>query len=116
MFDDAGAVREVSQRALVHEFPPLFEHRAWWMSPVLFSAVVLPELLIDNCDFPNAHASRLAPLVQPRPPIVWVAAITAMLLAGIGAAWWVRRVPMAPRRGCCGVLLAWCSACRRCWR
>jgi hypothetical protein len=105
LFDAAGGVREVGRRALAHDYPTLFEHRGWWLSPVLHAAVLLPELLLDHGEIPDDRAGQLAPLQLPRPPMVWVAAVAGMLLAGAGAAWHTRRLNMAP-----GARLAWCLA------
>jgi hypothetical protein len=101
-----GTVREVARRDIAHTYPALFEHRLWWGSPVLHALASLPPLLIDNGALANDHAGALAPLLQPRPPIVWSAAIVALLLAGAGAAWWTGRSRMAS-----GPRLAWCLAC-----
>jgi hypothetical protein len=101
-----GAVREVAQRPIGHAFPALFEHRAWWGSPVLYTIVALPSLLVDDGALPDAGIGTLAHLMQPHPPIVCIAALVAMLLAGAGAAWWTGRSRMAPR-----ARLAWCLAC-----
>jgi hypothetical protein len=104
--DAAGRVQEVARRGLAHDFPPLFEHRAWWASPALHALVSLPDLLIDNGTVPDYGANRFAPLLQPRPAIVWTAALAAALLAGAGAAWWTRRTHLGhAARG------AWCVAC-----
>jgi hypothetical protein len=106
LVDDAGAARELGRRELVPDFPPLYQHRAWWLSPLLHAVVALPDLLIDTGVTSDDQAARLAPLLQPRPASAWTAAITAMLLAGAGAAWWLRRTRMAPQ-----ARLAWCLAC-----
>ncbi|WP_332848798.1 hypothetical protein [Massilia sp. S19_KUP03_FR1] len=101
-----GAVREVARRDMPHDYVALFEHRAWWASPVLHAIVSLPDLLIDHGNLPDDRAGALAPLILPRPASAWIAAIVAMLLAGAGAAWWTRRAGIAP-----GARLAWCLAC-----
>ena len=104
--DQAGRVQEVGRRTLAHDFPPLFEHRAWWVSPALHALVSLPDLLIDNGTVPDYGVGRFAPLLQPRPTIVWAAALAAALLAGAGAAWWTRRAGLGR-----SARIAWCVAC-----
>jgi hypothetical protein len=101
-----GTVREVARRDIAHTYPELYEHRLWWGSPVLHALASLPPLLVDNGALPDDRTGTLAPLLQPRPPMVWRAAIVALLLAGAGAAWWTGRARMAP-----GPRLAWCLAC-----
>jgi hypothetical protein len=104
--DTAGHVQEVGRRELAHDFPALFEHRSWWVSPALHALVSLPDLLVDNGTVPDYGASRFAPLLWPRPAIVWTAALAAALLAGIGAAWWTRRTHLGRT-----ARSAWCMAC-----
>ena len=70
--DQPGRVQEVGRRALGHDFPPLFEHRAWWVSPALDALVTLPDLLIDDGTVPDYGLKRFAPLVQARPAVVWM--------------------------------------------
>lgn len=106
LFEDGGGMREVGRREVAHDFPTLFEHRDWWLSPVLNAAVLLPELVFDHGDIPDDHAGLLAPLLQRRPAAIWITAIVATLLAGLGAAWWTRRTAMQS-----GARLAWCLAC-----
>jgi hypothetical protein len=106
LVDLSGRVQEVGRRALAHDFPPLFEHRAWWVSPALHALVSLPDLLVDNGTVPDYGVSRFAPLLQPRPAIVWTAALVAALLAGAGAAWWTRRAELGRT-----ARIAWCLAC-----
>jgi hypothetical protein len=104
--DAAGHVQEVGRRELAHDFPALFEHRAWWVSPALHALVSLPDLLVDNGTVPDYGASRFAPLLWPRPTIVWTAALTAALLAGIGAARWTRQTHLGRT-----ARIVWCVAC-----
>jgi hypothetical protein len=106
LVDLAAREREVGRRTLAHDYPPLFEHRAWWISPALDMLVSVPDLLIDNGTVPDFGAGRFAPLLQARPAIAWAAALAATLLAGAGAAWWTRRSDL-PRRS----RAAWCVAC-----
>jgi hypothetical protein len=104
--DRSGRVQEVGRRALAHDFPPLFEHRAWWVSPALDALVMLPDLLIDDGTVPDYGLERFAPLLQPRPAVAWTAALAAALLAGAGAAWWTRRTSVGST-----ARAAWCLAC-----
>ena len=106
LVDLSARVQEVARRTLAHDFPPLFEHRAWWVSPALHALVALPDLLVDNGTVPDYGVDRFAPLLQARPAIVWSAALAGALLAGIGAAWWTRRVGLG-RTG----RIAWCAVC-----
>jgi hypothetical protein len=101
-----GQAHEVAQRTLAHDFPLLFEHRGWWLSPALQALVNLPDMLIDEGVVPDDGASRFAPLLRPRPAGAWAAAIVLALLSGAGGAWWTRRARMPAR-----ARLAWCLAC-----
>jgi hypothetical protein len=106
LLDPAGRLEEVARRDLTHDFPLLYEHRAWWISPVLHALVHAPDLLIDDGTIPDDGVGRLAPLLGERPSGVWIAALAATLLAGLGAAWWTRRARLGPVAG-----TAWCLAC-----
>jgi hypothetical protein len=104
--DAAGRAQEVGRRELGHDFPALFEHRAWWVSPALHALVSLPDLLVDNGTVPDYGVDRFAPLTWARPAIVWAAALAAALLAGLGAAWWTRHTHLGRT-----ARIAWCVAC-----
>jgi len=106
LVDAGGRVTEVARRELAHDFPALFEHKDWWISPILQAAVSLPDLLVDKGVVPDYGAGRLAPLLLPRPPVAWAAAGLLALLSGLGAIWWARRARVGPR-----ARLAWCLAC-----
>jgi hypothetical protein len=106
LVDAGGQVRELGRRELAHDFPVLFEHKDWWVSPLLHAAVNLPELLIDEGVVPDDGASRFEPLLRARPAPVWAAMLLLALASGAGAVWWTRRAHMAPR-----ARLAWCLAC-----
>lgn len=101
-----GRVTEVARRELAHDFPALFEHRGWWLSPVLYTLTELPGLFIDNGVVPDPGAGRFEALARARPAAVWIAAIAATLAAAAGALWWTRRTRMTPRERS-----AWCLAC-----
>jgi hypothetical protein len=106
LVDAGGRVAELGRRELAHDFPVLFEHKDWWVSPVLHAAVNLPELLIEEGVVPDHGASRFEPLLRARPAQAWAAAIALALASCMGAAWWTRRARMAPR-----ARAAWCPAC-----
>jgi hypothetical protein len=106
LIDPSGQAHEVAQRVLAHDFPPLFEHRDWWLSPALHALVNLPDILIDEGVVPDYGASRFEPLLRPRPAGVWAAAIVLALLSGLGAAWWTRGARMRTR-----ARLVWCLVC-----
>jgi hypothetical protein len=104
--DQSGRVQEVGRRVLGHDFPRLFEHRAWWASPALDALVMLPDLLIDDGTVHDYGVDRFAPLLQARPAIAWTAALAAALLAGAGAARWTRRTNLGRT-----ARAVWCLAC-----
>jgi hypothetical protein len=106
LVDGAGQVKEVARRELAHDYAELFEHKAWWLSPVLHALVNLPEVLIDNGTVPDDGVSRFEPLMRERPAAAWAAAIVAALASGLGAAWWTRRARISVR-----ARAAWCVAC-----
>jgi hypothetical protein len=106
LVDAGGGITEVGRRQLAHDFPALFEHKDWWLSPVLHAAVSLPDILVDKGVVPDDGASRYAPLMQPRPASAWTAMILLALAAGAGAAWWTRGARMSRR-----ARLAWGVAC-----
>jgi hypothetical protein len=100
-----GRVRLLNRRELANDFPVLFEHKDWWLSPVLHAVVALPEILIDKGVVPDHGASRFAPLLLPRPASVWTAMIVLALFSLLGAAWWTDRARLGTR-----ARLAWCLA------
>jgi hypothetical protein len=106
LVDGTGTVREVARRELAHDFPMLFEHKDWWLSPVVHALVNLPQILIDKGIVPDDGVSRFEPLMRERPTAVWLAAIVAALASAAGAARWTRRARMSLR-----VRAAWCVAC-----
>jgi hypothetical protein len=106
LVDAGGSVTELSRRELAHDFPALFEHKDWWVSPVLHAVVSLPEILIDKGVVPDDGASRFAPLLLPRPASVWAAMIALALVSSIVGAWWTKRARLGTQ-----ARLAWCLAC-----
>jgi hypothetical protein len=108
MFVDAGGhAQVVAGRALVHDFPPLFEHRDWWISPLLHAAVTLPALVLDDGHVLDRGQSRdNGALARPRPLPVVAAAALSSLAAALLAWWRLRARPVAPGRRA-----AWLIAC-----
>jgi hypothetical protein len=86
-------------RELTHDFPLLFEHKDWRVSPALRALLALPEVLADTGPLSDDGASRYAPPRRTRPAEVWRAAIIGALLSGAGAAWWARRANLTRQAG-----------------
>ncbi|RZA32281.1 MAG: hypothetical protein EOP92_26865, partial [Lysobacteraceae bacterium] len=97
--DAAGRVQTVASRAVGHDFPLLFEHRAWWLSPLAKAVLDLPERLLDKGSIEDAPGTP----APPRPQGVVAAALIAALLSAAVAAWRLRAQPMRRR-------LAWSAA------
>lgn len=105
LFVDAlGRATPVASRLVKHDFPLLFEHKDWWLSPVANAVVTLPERLLDKGLIEDAPGTP----VQARPPAVVAAALAAALLSAALAAWRLRRSggPCQPMR----YRLAWTVA------
>lgn len=99
--DSDGRATEVARRPLSHDFPILFEHKDWWISPLLHAVDALPGRLLANPGvFPPLPASL------PRPAMAWIAAVAAALLSALAAWWWQRRSDSGPRRRA-----GWIAAC-----
>lgn len=101
LVDQDGQARQIAERALGHDFPALYEHAPWWLSPVLHAASGWPAMLLADADSPAR-----APLHPARPAIAWSAAVLAALAAVGGGAWWLRAGAMPTRRK-----IAWLAAC-----
>lgn len=100
LFVDAqGRATPVASRLIKHDFPLLFEHKDWWLSPVANAVMTLPERLLDRGLIEDAPGTP----VQARPPAVVAAALVAALLSAALAAWRLREQPMRYR-------LAWTVA------
>ncbi len=97
--DAAGRVTPVASRPVGHDFPLLFEHKDWWLSPLANAVLTLPERLLDKGTIADAPGDAAA----ARPPAVVAAAIVAALLSAALAAWRLRGQPGRRR-------LAWCAA------
>lgn len=99
--DVDGKAAVVARRTLKHDFPLLFEHKEWWLSPVLHTMSNLPDHLLGSVNVLNFDQ-----LTIPRPTGAWGAALAAAMLSG-GAAWlWLRRSSARPSRR-----HAWIAAC-----
>lgn len=102
LFVDAqGKASEVARRPLKHDFPVLFEHKDWWISPVLHAVDSLPGRVLANPGiFPPL------PLDLSRPALAKAAALLASILSAVAGWWWLRRAAVHPRRRA-----AWIAAC-----
>ncbi|MFD2366572.1 hypothetical protein [Pseudoduganella sp. GCM10020061] len=89
----AGAVREVARRPLQHDFGVLFEHKDFWLSPVLGAVIDAPDALIADGTIPDVVASP-----PERSATVWTAALAAALLSALASAAWLARTDAPPRR------------------
>jgi hypothetical protein len=107
LVDAAGAAQLVGRRTLAHEFPLLFEHKDWWISPAMHTLLAVPDLLLDKGIVLDRGLQRYSNQLQrPRPLPVMLAALLAALLSA-GAAWaWLRATSASPRRAA-----AWIAAC-----
>lgn len=105
--DTAGKAATVAVRWLKHDFHPLFEHHAWWISPALHALHAMPHAVLDHGYIldrgAGSYANRLG---YSRPPAVWAAAVLMSLLSAAAAVAWQRRTPASARRKA-----AWITAC-----
>ena len=96
--DAAGKAEIISQRLLAHDFPQLFEHRDFWLSPVLQAVAALPELVLDKgLTLDKGESRYFGTLPYSRPPAAVIAAVLCALLSAIGASAWLRRAALSPR-------------------
>ncbi len=105
LFVDAqGRATPVASRPVKHDFPLLFEHKDWWLSPLAHAVITLPDRLLDKGLIEDAPETP----VQARPPEVVAAALAVALLSAVLAAWRLRRGggPKQPMR----YRLAWTVA------
>lgn len=100
--DAARRAQPVATRLIKHDFPLLFEHSAWWLSPLAKAVRELPDLLLDKGLIPDVPSAPS----QARPQAVVVAAIVAALLSAALAAWRLRRHPLRLRLAWSTVALA----------
>jgi hypothetical protein len=93
--DAAGKAREVARRAIAHDFPILFEHYDWWLSPVLHQVLALPEALLDKGRILDRGKARYTnPLERKRPAEAWIGALLAALLSALAGWYWLRGVAL----------------------
>ncbi|MES2321089.1 MAG: hypothetical protein V4633_02375 [Pseudomonadota bacterium] len=107
LVDPAGTVRLVAQRRLTHDFPALFEHHEWWVSPVLHAVRQLPAALLDKGVILDKGLHRQTNVLRAeRPAIAWIAALAASLLSACCASMW-----LGASRVSHGRRMAWTGAC-----
>jgi len=110
LVEPAGRARQVAQRQLTHDFPAVFEHHDWWISPVLHTVLALPDALLDRgMVLDHGKVQYFNELEKERPPAAWLAALLAASLSGLYAVYWLRRLPVSAGRKigwiACSVLL-----------
>jgi hypothetical protein len=102
-----GSAQVIEQRALAHEYPQLYEHFAWWVSPLLDVVTSIPKMMLDKGVVPDlGDPHHTAALRYPRPPQVVLAAVLLALLSALAAHRWLQPVRL-PARG----KAAWLAAC-----
>lgn len=102
--DAQGRSTLLAQRPLEHDYPALYEHAQWWISPVLNQLTELPALLFSPTSTQTMMA--LLPMSTQRPPAVLAAALLGSALAVLGA--WLRLRRNGPlTRGA----MSWLAAC-----
>ena len=107
LVDAAGHAREVARRELAHDFPALFEHHDWWVSPVLHHLLALPDALLDKGRILDRAKTRYSNLLdRARPDDVVIAALLAALLSALGGYYWLRGARVTVLRRA-----AWLAAC-----
>jgi hypothetical protein len=116
LVDAGGQVGSWAGAKLAHDFPVLFEHKDWWVSPVLHAVVSLPEILIEKGVVPDHGASRFAPLLLPRPAPAWAAMIVLALASCLAAPGGPAARGSDRGRAWPGAWPACCWAARRCCR
>lgn len=102
--DNAGHAVVVAERALNHDYPMLYEHASWYLSPVLDYLTDLPGMLFMDGKAQDVHHTTGAQAA--RPPIVLATALLGSVLAVIGAWLWLPR-----REGKLLPSVAWLLAC-----
>jgi hypothetical protein len=102
LVDANGKAREVARRQIGHDFPALFEHHDWWISPLLHHALSLPEALLDKGRILDQGKTGYTNAIDyKRPASVWIAAALASLLSALAGWTWLRdaRITDARRAG-----------------
>lgn len=87
----AGGAQTISERALTHDFPLLFAHKNWWLSPLSHAVLALPERLLDKGMIQDAPVAASETPARPAPVVA--AALIASVLAAAFAAWRLRGHP-----------------------
>lgn len=105
LVESNGKGTVVARRDVTHDFPLLFEHRAWWTSPVLHTVQAMPEVLLDRGYIRDLGAASGPPWF-PRPAAAWMIALAAAMFSGAGAWHWMRRTTASKARKA-----AWIAAC-----
>jgi hypothetical protein len=102
-----GSAQVIEQRALAHEYPQLYEHFAWWVSPLLDVVTSVPKMVLDKGVVPDlGDPHHTAALRYPRPPQVVLAAVLLALLSALAAHRWLQPVRLPAR-----ARAAWLAAC-----
>lgn len=81
-----GNAQTIAARPIGHDFPLLFEHAGWWLSPALHAVTALPEAILPSgavTDQPGALTWNLH-----RPAGVYAAAVLSSVLAVAGTWLW----------------------------
>lgn len=107
LIDGAGHSRLIAQRKLTHDFPAIFEHHNWWISPALHALLSLPEALLDRgMILDKGKLAYTNELDETRPLQAWLAALAAAALSGLCAAWWLLRAPAGA-----ALKMGWIASC-----
>jgi hypothetical protein len=85
--DQDGHQHTVAQRKLIRDFPLVFEHDNWIISPLIHSINSSISLLMELSGGKNY--ANYDTIELPRPPQAWIAALLLMLLSGAIA--WQRK-------------------------
>jgi hypothetical protein len=89
----------VGQRALVHPYPTLYEHRAWITSPLLFAVQAATDFSLSQSVIPDRDNSVWAHLqLLDRPAQASLAAILLTVLSGIAGWHWLRQSTLTTRQ------------------
>jgi len=99
--DGQGRSTVVAHRPLIHEYPVLFEHKDWWISPAMYLVDGWPSRILAT---PAIFAPM--PLDLPRPTAAWIAAIAAALFSAAAGWWRLSLTAASPRRRA-----GWIAAC-----
>ena len=84
--DGDGQIQPIAMRAIGHDYPLLFEHARWWLSPVMHALFSLPQLVFDDGHVPDLSGGDA--LHRTRPATAWIAALLVSLMSVAGAIYW----------------------------